>query len=521
MIAIYARQSIEKKDSVSIEAQIEKCKTFCGEQNYKIYKDVGYSGKNINRPQFSKLIEDIKSGIIKKVISYRLDRISRSIADFSQLLIMFDKYNVKFISATENFDTDSPMGRAMINIVMTFAQLERETIVERVTDNYYFRANNGYWAGGYAPYGYKIKHIIGQDGKRHSVLEENTEQSKIVKDIYDMYINKNMSMRKIAQQLNLDKIPTLKNNGNWGINAVGAILSRPIYTEATTKIYDYYNKLGSHITNNVDFFDGSMTANLYGKTKKNVKVKAIRNYDEMFLSLINCKPLISNEDWFKAQEIKGTRKYMPARSNTSKISFLCGLVKCGKCGSNMVTQGCKNSYGIQYYYLICSTKRNLGANICNNKMIDVSKLEDAVLTDMKEYFNSSNIKQKINKYLNNNKQKNFELLAQKEKLENEIIGIDIQINNLIDSIAEGNTVISKYINQKIEDLENQKQNFSTQLNNLNKKSNLNDDNSLIEYIKNINEKLNSNNFEELKVLCKTVIDKIIITDKNIDIHYKI
>ena len=62
-------------------------------------------------------------------------------------------------------------GRAMINIVMTFAQLERETIVERVTDNYYFRANNGYWAGGYAPYGYKIKHIIGSDGKKHSILE--------------------------------------------------------------------------------------------------------------------------------------------------------------------------------------------------------------------------------------------------------------------------------------------------------------------------------------------------------------
>ena len=102
MIAIYARQSIEKKDSVSIEAQIEKCKSFCNDHNYKIYKDAGYSGKNINRPQFTKLLEDIKSGLVKKVIAYRLDRISRSIADFSQLLIMFDEYNVKFVSATEN-----------------------------------------------------------------------------------------------------------------------------------------------------------------------------------------------------------------------------------------------------------------------------------------------------------------------------------------------------------------------------------------------------------------------------------
>lgn len=521
MIAIYARQSIEKKDSVSIEAQIEKCKYFCNGQDYKIYKDAGYSGKNINRPQFSRLLEDIKSGLVKKVVAYRLDRISRSIADFSQLLIMFDENNVDFISATENFDTNTPMGRAMINIVMTFAQLERETIVERVTDNYYFRANNGYWAGGYAPYGYSIKHIIGSDNKKHSILIENKEEAKIVKRIYDMYINKNMSMRKIAQQLNSENVPTKKKNGNWGINAVNSIITRPIYTEATTKIYDYFNNLNSHITNDIEYFDGTKTANLYGKTKKNTKAKAIRNYDEMFLSLIDCVPIISNEDWFKAQDIKGTKKLLPPRSNTSKISFLCGLVKCGKCGSNLVTQGCKNRYGIQYYYLICSHKRNLGANICNNKMIDVSKLEDIVISDMKKYFNSSNITNKIEKYINNSQQKNIDLLKEKENLENAILKFDLQIQNLINSIAEGNIIISKYINQKIEELEKEKQKTVLKLNELNNKNDFLDDNSLIEYIKDINEKIASDDFEQLKLLCKTVIDKIVITDNNIDIHYKI
>ena len=521
MIAIYARQSIEKKDSVSIETQIEKCKYFCDGQDYKIYKDAGYSGKNINRPQFSQLLGDIKKGLVKKVIAYRLDRISRSIADFSQLLIMFDENNVDFISATENFDTNTPMGRAMINIVMTFAQLERETIVERVTDNYYFRANNGYWAGGYAPYGYKIKHIVGQDGKRHSILEENPEQSKIVKLIYDMYINKNISMRKIAQKLNLDNIPTLKKNGLWGINAVNAILTRPIYTEATIKIYDYFNKLGASITNDIDFFDGTMTANLYGNAKKNSKVKALRNYDEMYLTLINCPPLISNEDWFKAQNIKGTRKVLAPRSNTSKISFLCGLVKCGKCGANLVTQRCTNKQGTKFYYLECSTKRKLGSNFCNNKMINVSKLQDIVLNDMKQYFNSEDITHKIDKYLENNEEKNIELLKRQEELENEIVKYDIQIQNLINSLAEGNTTISKYINEKIDVLEKEKQESIAKLNILSQNLNIETDNSLIEYIKNINEKLNTNNFEELKTLCKTVIDKIIVTNENIDIHYKI
>lgn len=521
MIAIYARQSIEKKDSVSIEAQIEKCKYYCENQDYKIYKDAGYSGKNINRPQFSKLLEDIKSGLITKVIAYRLDRISRSIADFSQLLILFDDNNVDFISATENFDTNTPMGRAMINIVMTFAQLERETIVERVTDNYYFRANNGYWAGGYAPYGYEIKHIIGNDGKRHSVLVENKDESKIVKKIYDMYINQNISMRKIAQQLNFENIPTKKQSGNWGINAVNAILSRPIYTEATTKIYDYFNKRDTCITNNIEYFDGTKTANLYGNSKKNNNVKALRNYDEMFLSLINCIPLISNENWFKAQNIKGTKKNLPPRTNSSKISFLCGLVKCGKCSSNMVTQGCKNRYGIQYYYLICSTKRNLGITKCDNKMIDVSKLEEIVIEDIKKHFNSKEITKKIEKYIKNTQKENISLLKEKEDLENKIIKIDIQIQNLIDSIAEGNVIVSKYINKKIEDLEIEKQNILSELNLLNEKNNFTDNNFLIEYIKDINKKLNTKDFEQLKLVCHTIIDKIVITDKNIDIHYKI
>ena len=521
MIGIYARQSIEKKDSVSIEAQIEKCKSYCGDVEYKIYKDAGYSGKNINRPQFTQLLEDIKAGLINKVIAYRLDRISRSIADFSQLLLMFEKYNVKFVSATENFDTDTPMGRAMINIVMTFAQLERETIVERVTDNYYFRANNGYWAGGYAPYGYKIKHIVGTDGKKHSILESDPEKSKIVQEIYDMYINKNISMRKISQDLNLRKVPTLKGNNKWGVNAVNAILSRPLYTEATAKIYDYFNKLGTHITNDIEQFDGGMTANLYGKTKRNVKVKALREYDDMYLSLINCPPLISNEGWFIAQYVKGKRKVLAPRSNTSKISYLCGLVRCGKCGSNMVTQGCRNRQGRKYYYLICTTKRNISSSLCNNKMIEVTKLQDFVLNDMKEYFNSNNIKQKIKKYVNNKEKINSKVISKKEEYENELTKYDIQIENLINSIADGNTVVSKYINQKIEEIEKAKDEINLKLKDLKENNNLDNDQYLIEYIKNINEKLNTTDFEELKNICKTVIEKIVVTDESIDIHYKI
>lgn len=411
----------------------------------------------------------------------------------------------------------------MINIVMTFAQLERETIVERVTDNYYFRAGNGYWAGGYAPYGYKIKHITGADNKKHSILEINESEAIIVKQIYEMYINKNMSMRKIAQKLNLDNVTTKKGNGTWGINAVNSILSRPIYTKATSKIYKYFNDFGTHITNNVEDFKGqeNMTANLYGKTKKNTKVKILRNYEDMYLTLIYCTPIISNEDWFKAQEIKGGRKTLPPRKNTSKRSFLVGLVKCGKCGSNMITQGCTNRYGIHYVYLMCSKKRNIGTSVCNNKMVDITKLQDIVINDIKNYFNSVDITKKIETYLSTVKEENSKIKVEKENVENEIIKLDMQIENLINSIADGNAVVSKYINQKIEDIESQKSFLAGELKSLDTTVNKNNKSELLDYIKNINEKLNTNDFEELKQLCNTVIEKIVVTDKNIDIHYKI
>lgn len=123
--AIYGRQSIDKKDSISIESQFEFCRYELKGGEGREYKDKGYSGKNIERPDFQRLLQDIKLGLIKRVIVYKLDRISRSIVDFAKLMELFKQYNVEFVSCTEKFDTSTPMGRAMLNICIVFAQLER------------------------------------------------------------------------------------------------------------------------------------------------------------------------------------------------------------------------------------------------------------------------------------------------------------------------------------------------------------------------------------------------------------
>ena len=142
--AIYARQSVDRKDSISIESQIEFCKYELRGGNYKDYKDKGFSGKNTDRPRFQELMADIKRGLIRRVVVYKLDRISRSILDFATMMELFQQYNVEFVSSTEKFDTSTPMGRAMLNICIVFAQLERETIQKRVTDAYYSRCQRGF-----------------------------------------------------------------------------------------------------------------------------------------------------------------------------------------------------------------------------------------------------------------------------------------------------------------------------------------------------------------------------------------
>ena len=142
-IAIYARKSVFREDSISIESQIEMCRYEARGEACVIYQDNGFSGKNTDRPDFKRMMNDIKSNKVSKVIVYKLDRISRSILDFSEMMCIFQKYSVDFVSATEKFDTSSPMGRAMLNICIVFAQLERETIQQRVTDAYSARSKKG------------------------------------------------------------------------------------------------------------------------------------------------------------------------------------------------------------------------------------------------------------------------------------------------------------------------------------------------------------------------------------------
>ena len=153
-VAIYSRKSKFTGKGDSIENQIEMCKNYI-------------SGGTIDRPQFKLMLQDAKRKRFDSLICYRLDRVSRNIADFSSLIEDLQTYNIGFISIKEQFDTTTPMGRAMMYISGVFAQLERETIAERIRDNMLQLAKTGRWLGGITPIGYESQEVItvDQNGK--------------------------------------------------------------------------------------------------------------------------------------------------------------------------------------------------------------------------------------------------------------------------------------------------------------------------------------------------------------------
>jgi len=205
--AIYCRQSILKEDSCSIDVQVKRCTALCESRGweFEVFIDEGFSGKDMERPNFQKMLNTIEN--FNCVVVYKIDRISRNLRDFTNLVEMFQSKNIGFHSITENFDTTTPMGRAMMAVIAVFAQLERETTVERVRDNMLGRARMGIWNGGPVPYGFTASKCT-IDGKQRSVLVPCEEEQEEVKKMFEYYISPNGSIRSLTRKLNALKIPT-------------------------------------------------------------------------------------------------------------------------------------------------------------------------------------------------------------------------------------------------------------------------------------------------------------------------
>lgn len=505
MIAIYARQSVDKKDSISIEGQIDFCKKEISDENYKVYSDKGFSGKDINRPAFERMMNDIENGKFEKVVVYRLDRISRSLLDFANVIDRFQNNNVEFISCTEKFDTSSPMGRAMLNIIMVFAQLERETIQQRIKDNYYLRAKKGYFLGGAVPYGFKpSKEKIQIGDIKTKILEEDPEKAKNIIKMYELYADTNMSLGKVRDYLNDRNIPSPKGK-YWRSERISGMLKNPVYVKADADVYIYYKEKGAIINNELSDFIGENGCYLFGKRGSNER--KFTNVEGEVLAIAPHKGLIDSKTWLKCQHKLDNNKQVK-NSGKGKYSWLSGRIKCGYCGYSVSVVVSESK--AKYKYFKCRGKYNL--KICDgfSRVIKMEEVEEVVKKDLMEVISEHKESLDSDVIEEENNDSNY------NKYKLEIIEIDNKIENLINQMAEGSDITTSYINKKINELDNRKQELIGKMKNKSSNSNVEKE-SVFQMV----EDWNNLSIEDKKLVCSYYIDKIKIKDNTIEINWKV
>lgn len=523
MIAIYTRQSIFKKDSLSTGQQENFCISSCFGDPYETFEDLGYSGKDLHRPAFERMMEKVRSGQINKILVYRLDRISRNISDFSNLLIELQNYNCEFQSVSENFDTHSPMGKAMIFICMVFAQMERENVSLRVHDNYYYRTELGFWGGGPAPYGYKLSKMK-YKGKQHTVLAINEETAAIVRKIYEWYLEPNGSASTILDKLNNElKIPGTKG-GLWSSRVIMDILSKPLYAPNDMNMYNYLVGIGANITNPPEDFDGLSSIDMYGKKQiSSSKHKRTRSAAEMYCNVSNHEAIIDSETWLQVQNKRKSMLKCPPRAGTGKHSWFTGLMKCGCCGAGV---SYTNSRGTQGYYL-CSTKKNRGYATCPQKPASKKLTDPVIIQKTIEHFSENSVIAKIRSVELHEQVRTVSDFKERNDLMIQMNQIDKEIENLMSTLASGNTVLMKYVNEKIVELDTKKSSISARISELDSgRTSDQEELSLLQQLNRVLDKipdtLSSGTFDEIKDLCHILIKKIVFhKDGQIDIEFTV
>ena len=343
--AIYVRVSTEEqaKEGFSIGAQQEKLRDYIrvkGWELYNIYIDDGISGKNItDRPALTRLIEDVEQGNVKNVLVFKIDRLTRSTKDLIYLMDLFNEKGCGFNSLTESIDTHTPSGRMFIKIIGIFAEFERENIIERVSVALEKKVKDGYSLTNFiVPYGYDRK-----IGSRDITINE--EESKIIKEIFHMYLNHHKSFHAIADDLSMRGIKAQR--GNWGNQAIRYILSNPIYIGKVR----------------------------YGATDKTRYFEADGKHE----AIIPAKIFYETRD--KMEKMQKTIKKRPREEN-----YFCGTLMCAICGCKMTTHGhytiSKDKKEIYYGNYLCLGRKRVG---CSATTFSHNKIEKAFCEFIGEY----------------------------------------------------------------------------------------------------------------------------------------
>lgn len=439
--AIYTRQSVDKMDSISIESQLEYCKYETRGSPYKSYSDKGYSGKNTNRPAFEEMLEDIKQGKISRVIVYKLDRISRSILDFANMMEVFAEHNVEFVSSTERFDTSTPIGRAMLNICIVFAQLERETIQKRVADAYYSRSKRGFYMGGRIPYGFeKVKTEI--DGIKTSKYVPIPEEAEQIRLMYSLYADEDNSLGDIIAYFNRNGIKHLRG-GMWSAGRISEILRNPVYVMADADVYDFFKSQGANIINPVSDYTGYNACYLYQGTVS--KTRKQLDLTDKEIVLAPHQGIIPSGDWLKCR-IRCLNNRQSTKTCKAATSWLAGKVKCGKCGYGLTIVKANTKW---HRYFVCAAALATKKENCQGT-------GGTVYADVLEEYMLNAIRNKLSEFktLSQKKKKQINPKINKNKIR--MSEIENEINDLLSKVVGANAVLMQYVNERVEGLDTER-----------------------------------------------------------------
>lgn len=389
-IAIYSRKSRFTGKGESIANQVDECRKYCLYMLHKpeesiefvVYEDEGYSGKDFERPAMKKLLGELAQ--YDYFVCYRLDRVSRSVSDFSNFIKKLEMADVAFVSVSESFDTTKPMGRAMMNITSAFAELERDTITERIVDNMTALAKTGRWLGGTTPLGFESEKIsFERQGKVRSYfkLTEKPEELDTVKRIYNKYLELG-SLTKLSGFLMNHDIRS-RNGVNFSNYSLKFILMNPVYCTADADAYEYLLENEYAIYTDKEAFTGEHGLIGYNKTNEHHRNGARRfnEKSDWIIAVGEHIPVIESSLWIQVQErLKSQSKYAFRRARTNQ-ALLSGLVYCS-CGSPMrpKSTGTRTEKGERRFSYLCETKSRSKGGLCQQKNVQGNLLDEAVVS---------------------------------------------------------------------------------------------------------------------------------------------
>ena len=352
--AIYCRKSTEEgldQDFSSLDAQREACEAYILSQRHEgwtvipdVYTDGGFTGANIERPGLQRMLDDIAAGKIDTVVTYKVDRLSRSLLDFAKLMEVFDQHNVSFVSITQAFATNTSIGRLTLNILMSFGQFEREIIAERIRDKITGSKKKGKYTGGTPILGYD------SDLVTHKLLV-NPDEAETVMRIFKRYAETG-SGQTVARELNEDGLTTKSWTTRKGtLRAGNPWISSAIYRVLKTRAY-------------------------IGDTVHKDKVYPGEH-----------DPIVTLKLWERVHTMMKANPPREQKGHETVPSLLRGVIRCGHCDCAMTSSFTKRGEKTYRYYL-CSKAAKNGYSICPVKLIPAGDIDQAVIDQIRSIIRS-------------------------------------------------------------------------------------------------------------------------------------